>query len=234
MKGNELISLLQNKSAVENFITNQRHPYINFWGNHSHIVGCNQTRSQLEEPSLCLQPQKQPQVHSNRICNSVSSKVAIPSNKRIKWTQELHERFVECVNRLGGAEKATPKGILKLMNSEGLTIFHMKSHLQKYRATKYITESAEEKCERKTCLSLMPQLDQEINTQIAEALKLQMDVQRRVYEQLESQRVMQLQIEEQGKQLKKMLEHQRTTNYKTCIDDAEDTEQLNSSKSLNK
>ncbi|KAK9725704.1 hypothetical protein RND81_05G163700 [Saponaria officinalis] len=78
-----------------------------------------------------------------------SSGATISSKARIRWTTELHEKFVECVKRLGGADKATPKAILKLMNSDGLTIFHVKSHLQKYRIAKFMPDSTEGKSDQK-------------------------------------------------------------------------------------
>ncbi|TVU13946.1 hypothetical protein EJB05_37386, partial [Eragrostis curvula] len=128
------------------------------------------------------------------------------SKTRIRWTEDLHKLFVDSVNRLGGADKATPKGILKLMNPDGLTIYHIKSHLQKYRLTKHMPASSEGK--KRAPGSVLQNLGPNTETQIKEALRLQFDVEKRLYEQIEIQRNLQLRIEAQGRKLKKMLEEQ--------------------------
>lgn len=139
-----------------------------------------------------------------------SSANAAPVKQRMRWTPELHEAFVEAVNKLGGSERATPKGVLKLMKVDGLTIYHVKSHLQKYRTAKYKPETTEESSEKKAAsIEELSSLDLKTGIDISEALRLQMEVQKRLHEQLEIQRKLQLRIEEQGKYLEMMFEKQR-------------------------
>ncbi|CAH8387389.1 unnamed protein product [Eruca vesicaria subsp. sativa] len=146
---------------------------------------------------------------------------------RLKWTPDLHERFIEAVNQLGGADKATPKTIMKVMGIPGLTLYHLKSHLQKYRLSKNLNGQAnsglnkigmmtmiEEKSPdadeiQSESLSIGPQPNK--NSPISEALHMQIEVQRRLHEQLEVQRHLQLRIEAQGKYLQSVLEKAQET-----------------------
>ncbi|CAL1390213.1 unnamed protein product [Linum trigynum] len=152
---------------------------------------------------------------------------------RLKWTAELHQRFVDAVNQLGGLEKATPKSLMKVMAIPGLTLYHLKSHLQKYRLgksqqlvtdikakqeTPFDTETREiqrtdGQLNRKTSDEHVRPINESL--QIAQALQLQMEVQRKLHEQIEVQRHLQLRIEAQGKYLQSVLKkaHDTLTVY---------------------
>ncbi|XP_010485773.1 PREDICTED: myb-related protein 2-like [Camelina sativa] len=146
---------------------------------------------------------------------------------RLKWTPDLHERFIEAVNQLGGADKATPKTIMKVMGIPGLTLYHLKSHLQKYRLSKNLNGQANSGLNKIGMMTMMeektPDVDEiqsenlsigpqpNMNSPISEALQMQIEVQRRLHEQLEVQRHLQLRIEAQGKYLQSVLEKAQET-----------------------
>ncbi|KAK3226129.1 hypothetical protein Dsin_005991 [Dipteronia sinensis] len=133
------------------------------------------------------------------------------AKERLRWTQELHDRFEEAVNQLGGPDRATPKGILKAMNIPGLTIYHVKSHLQKYRISKFIPESATRgKFERRNISEILPNFGTTSAAQLHEALQMQMEVERRLCDQLEVQRSLKLKIEAQGRFLDRITEENRS------------------------
>lgn len=52
---------------------------------------------------------------------------------RLIWTQALHRRFLQSVDKCGGVDRALPKAIMKRMDVNGLTRENVASHLQKYR-----------------------------------------------------------------------------------------------------
>uniref|UniRef100_A0A0D3FBZ7 HTH myb-type domain-containing protein n=1 Tax=Oryza barthii TaxID=65489 RepID=A0A0D3FBZ7_9ORYZ len=123
----------------------------------------------------------------NEICsgNIASSNIA-PTKPRMRWTPELHERFVDAVNKLGGSEKATPKAVQKVMKVDGLTIYH------KYRTVHHRPQLSDGRGMETTC----------------EGLRVQIGLQKQLHEQLEIQRKLQLQVEEHSKYLAMIIEKQ--------------------------
>ncbi|KAM7505130.1 hypothetical protein LguiB_004034 [Lonicera macranthoides] len=131
--------------------------------------------------------------------------------QRLRWTADLHDRFVDAIAQLGGPDRATPKGVLRVMGVPGLTIYHVKSHLQKYRLAKYLPDSPADgsKDDKKGSGDSLDSMDSPPGVQINEALRMQMEVQKRLHEQLEVQRQLQMRIEAQGKYLQKIIEEQQ-------------------------
>uniref|UniRef100_A0A7N0TP79 HTH myb-type domain-containing protein n=1 Tax=Kalanchoe fedtschenkoi TaxID=63787 RepID=A0A7N0TP79_KALFE len=163
---------------------------------------------QRQQPQVQLQPTAPSSETGNAGTPTSSANGAVKA--RMRWTPELHEAFVQAVASLGGSERATPKGVLKRMNIEGLTIYHVKSHLQKYRTARFRPDPSEagSSDKRSTSIEEISSLDLKSGIDITEALRLQMEVQKRLHEQLEVQRNLQLRIEEQGRYLQQMFEQQ--------------------------
>ncbi|XP_061344316.1 protein PHR1-LIKE 2-like isoform X1 [Gastrolobium bilobum] len=124
---------------------------------------------------------------------------------RLRWTQDLHERFVDAVTQLGGASKATPKAIMRTMNVKGLTLFHLKSHLQKFRLGKQSGKDMGEGCKDGISGSYLlespstdnsspklPTSDTNEGYEIKEALRAQMEVQSKLHLQVEAEKHLQI------------------------------------------
>ncbi|KAG8059754.1 hypothetical protein GUJ93_ZPchr0002g23516 [Zizania palustris] len=145
---------------------------------------------------------------------------------RLRWTPDLHERFVEAVTKLGGPDKATPKSVLRLMDMKGLTLYHLKSHLQKYRMGKHNKKDTCLETSRRAFaahgIGFSPALPPTVpsaennnmrETPLADSLRYQIEVQRKLHEQLEVQKKLQMRIEAQGKYLQSILEKAQNNLY---------------------
>ncbi|CAK9163851.1 unnamed protein product [Ilex paraguariensis] len=139
---------------------------------------------------------------------------------RLRWTADLHDRFVDAVTKLGGPNKATPKSVLRVMGLKGLTLYHLKSHLQKYRLGQQAKKQDTLELNRENSgnsygnytmhCSGTSSNSSGVNSepgsiQITEAPS-QIEVQKRLQEQLEVQKKLQMRIEAQGKYLQTILE----------------------------
>ncbi|KAI3456647.1 hypothetical protein Pfo_013310 [Paulownia fortunei] len=161
--------------------------------------------------------------HERPMCVQGDSGLVLTTDPkpRLRWTVELHERFVDAVTQLGGPDKATPKTIMRVMGVKGLTLYHLKSHLQKFRLGKQphkdFNDHSMKDGERASSLELQRNnasssgmlgrsMNDGSNFHITDAIRMQMEVNRRLHEQLEVQRHLQLRIEAHGKYMQTILE----------------------------
>ncbi|KAG6590524.1 Myb family transcription factor IPN2, partial [Cucurbita argyrosperma subsp. sororia] len=160
--------------------------------------------------------------HERGVCVQGDSGLVLTTDPkpRLRWTVELHERFVDAVTQLGGPDKATPKTIMRVMGVKGLTLYHLKSHLQKFRLGKQPHKEFNDhsikdgmrasglELHRNTISSsnMINRTMNDSNSNMVDVIRMQMEVQRRLHEQLEVQRHLQLRIEAQGKYMQSILE----------------------------
>ncbi|KAL1537156.1 Myb transcription factor ipn2 [Salvia divinorum] len=158
--------------------------------------------------------------HERPMCVQGDSGLVLTTDPkpRLRWTVELHERFVDAVTQLGGPDKATPKTIMRVMGVKGLTLYHLKSHLQKFRLGKQphkdfndhsMKDASSLDLQRNNASSsgmMGRSMNDGNNVHITDAIRMQMEVNRRLHEQLEVQRHLQLRIEAHGKYMQTILE----------------------------
>ncbi|XP_050229691.1 protein PHR1-LIKE 2-like [Mercurialis annua] len=124
---------------------------------------------------------------------------------RLRWTADLHDRFIDAISQLGGPSKATPKAIMRTMNVKGLTLFHLKSHLQKYRLGKQSGKDMGEVSKDGLSSSYLLEnpgagnssptvttSDKNEGYEVKEALRIQMEVQSKLYLQVEAEKHLQI------------------------------------------
>ncbi|KAK4752349.1 hypothetical protein SAY87_021147 [Trapa incisa] len=126
---------------------------------------------------------------------------------RLRWTADLHERFVDAVTQLGGPSKATPKAIMKTMNVKGLTLFHLKSHLQKYRLGKQSGKDMADSPKDgaypldnpgiSDSLPGLPSSNFNDGYEVKEALRAQMEMQSKLHLQVEVEKHLQIRMDAQ-------------------------------------
>ncbi|XP_006660157.3 myb-related protein 2-like isoform X2 [Oryza brachyantha] len=154
-----------------------------------------------------------------------AGEAAAGARTRLRWTGQLHERFVLAVAELGGADRATPKSVLTAMAEPGLTLYHLKSHLQKYRQAVSRGGNGGGPNDRSSSSDRQPadydgdgtaDEPRTIAYDVAgdakapcdssrTMMQMQREVQRKLQEQIEVQKHLQLRMEAQGRYLQSVL-----------------------------
>ncbi|PIA32728.1 hypothetical protein AQUCO_04400135v1 [Aquilegia coerulea] len=117
---------------------------------------------------------------------------------RLRWTNDLHRRFVDAVMQLGGPKHAKPKALWRIMGVKGLTLYHLKSHLQKYRLSTHLKKDWAEPTKTATSTSYQvdsPRTNGSFGSFLSSELNEEFDVSEALRKEIEGQRKIQLELE---------------------------------------
>ncbi|CAN6449416.1 unnamed protein product [Victoria cruziana] len=110
-----------------------RGAFLHFKGNSAFAVASKEEKEVSADLSLSTESKPNCGAQSSSPVQSGTQSQQPQRKARRCWSPELHRRFVNALQQLGGAQVATPKQIRELMKVDGLTNDEVKSHLQKYR-----------------------------------------------------------------------------------------------------
>ncbi|KAG8472562.1 hypothetical protein CXB51_034496 [Gossypium anomalum] len=147
--------------------------------------------------------------HDRPMCVQGDSGLVLTTDPkpRLRWTVELHERFVDAVTQLGGPDSHT-KNNHESYGSEGPYTLPPQEPSPKFRLGKQPHKEINDHSMKDANFSFLPCFSGALDLQRSAASssgmmarsmnEMQMEVQRRLHEQLEVQRHLQLRIEAQG------------------------------------
>ncbi|KAH7681811.1 Myb domain plants domain-containing protein [Dioscorea alata] len=119
------------KETQENIDSNHKLPFDSKQRNGGAFLPFSKDKS--KGSSLVVSPGKE--MDNDQQQTKVTTTTTTQTHRKARrcWSPDLHRRFVNALQILGGSQVATPKQIRELMKVDGLTNDEVKSHLQKYR-----------------------------------------------------------------------------------------------------
>ncbi|AAG09552.1 Transcription factor HRS1 [Arabidopsis thaliana] len=107
---------------------------VQLWNQPDHPLLPKEERLQQETMTRDESMRKDPMVNGGEGRKREAEKDGGGGRKQRRcWSSQLHRRFLNALQHLGGPHVATPKQIREFMKVDGLTNDEVKSHLQKYR-----------------------------------------------------------------------------------------------------
>ncbi|KAF3781786.1 Two-component response regulator [Nymphaea thermarum] len=121
---------VQSANSHKFSVNRSRGAFLHFKENSAFAAASKEEKEVSADLSLSTESKPNCGAQSSSPVQSGAQSQQAQRKARRCWSPELHRRFVNALQQLGGAQVATPKQIRELMKVDGLTNDEVKSHLQ--------------------------------------------------------------------------------------------------------